>query len=44
MIKHFSKNRVHRVLELELECIDNILTKITIIITITDKSYNYSNN
>jgi len=35
---------VHRVLELELERIENIITKIiTIIITITDKNYNYSN-
>jgi len=38
------KTEVHRVIKLELEHIENILTKITIIIPITDKNYNYSNN
>jgi len=36
------KIEVHRVLVFEL--IKHIVTKITIIIKITDKNYNYSNN
>ena len=43
----FLKIELHRVREHELEHVENILnilTKITIIITITDKNYNYSNN
>ena len=35
---------LHRVSELELKLVENILTKLTIIITITDKNYNCSNN
>ena len=38
MIKRFV------LLELKLEHIKNIPTKITVIITIIDKNYNYSNN
>jgi len=46
-LNFFSKNRINRVLELELEHANNdcrMSSEITITITITDKNYNYSNN
>jgi len=46
-LNFFSKNRINRVLELELEHANNdcrMSNEITITITITDKNYNYSNN